>query len=208
MKEDGMLIKIIDWVVANSKGCIAGVFCVVVLILVLFQKGDERVYFQAENAMTNWKKNNNDKTLEILLSKVLKKKDLESKYHSFLVENDLENGDINNLERKLKKVMPLLKEEFPLHALFSHTSLLMEKKDFTTALKETLYLKKKLKEEGKEESLLNQFNEYRLITIYSELEDTKNELASMENLSISLPLSEKEISFSDYLECRKERLKS
>jgi hypothetical protein len=208
MQEEGNLPKAVQWIINNKNGCIAGVFCLFVFVFMFFRSSGEMPYFEAANAMSNWQGAKNEKTLDTLMAKLQKKGVFEEIYHAFFVEDYLEKGDLKNLERKVKKASSALASEFPMHSQFSQTSLKMEKGDFSQALKDTLSLKAIMEKQEKENTLLYKFNEFRLAIIYNKLEDRENEKIAIESMSTKLPLSEREISFSDYVESRKQELRS
>lgn len=201
------LPKVAEWLLKNKSVTLGFLFIVFVLVFVIFRPSNHKPYFEAQKAASQWMETKDEKDLETLLICIKKKPELETKYSTILTNSYLEKKDLLSLKARVAQGFYYLKREFPHYDTFSRASVLMESKGYEKALKETLDLKNKLKKEKLEGTLLYKLNEFRLAIIFQKLGNSDKELLVYENINTQLPFSEKEISFSDYVESRKEKLR-
>lgn len=199
--------KMADWVLKNKNTTLASLLAVFAFLFLLFRTSDHKTYYEAEKAANLWLATKEEKSLETLLDCIKKKPKLKEKYTQILTNSYLKNNDMQSLQN-LRDQSYYLKKEFPNYEAFSKVSLLMEEGKYNQALEKTLGLKEVLKKEEKTQSLLYNYNELRLATIYQKLGNKEKELLVYENIDTKFPLSEKELSFSDYIKNRKEKLRS
>ncbi len=133
----------------------------------------------AHVALERWKAAPSDTVLEKAARQSLRSAPhLERAFSAELAQILLTAGRISESETLAKPCIARLEEHSPLHASFAKTSLLIEKKEYQTALEQAVHLKEKT-EPG---SALYAYNLLRIACLQKQLNNGPGELAAWEDM--------------------------
>jgi len=210
-QEEVKLPYVVEWLMKNKSLSLGALLTVFILTFLLFRSSSTMSFFESERLSSLWNEKKEKKYLDELWASVEKIPSLQPRYQSLITDNYLMNKDFKEAEKGFSKSSFYLKKVFPFHDEFSKNTLLLETGKEKEALESSLVLEEKLKKANLEGSFLYEYNLLRIALLHQRLGSCEKELFTyqmMKNQGKKLPFSEKELTFSDYMNKRKRKLRN
>ena len=207
-------------VAIGSASVIAGL----AILIGYFQSGPNALnYAAAEAAFAQWHASPRDDQLYRSMQGAIRSVPaLQQKYEASIAQKLLNTDKINEALVMANRSLSRVKEDAPFHAIYAHTSLLIEQGGFQQALENAVALKEQMGvsflTEQKGGSLLYVHNLLRIACLQQQLKNRPGEKAAWEELERFLKtdtrlahtllgsFSEKEVNLNQYITERKKTL--
>jgi|GEM_PF-4758728 len=209
--EEQLLPPVLDYLVKQKTNIGLALLAIFAISFLFFRSSGEKPFFEAEKALVQYKEKGDSKYLDRLITLTEKHKKLKAKYQGLVIDRYYGQSNLSALKSEVNNSSYYLSQIFPLYDEYSKCSLLISQGKKKEALIAAKSLEKKLIDAKEQNSLLYQYNQIRIALLHNNLGDAEKELLVYENLKKSentIPLSEKEITFSDFIEHRAEKLRN
>ena len=147
------------------------------------RRGSEADFVAAHVAFTTWERDGDEKSFEKLTGLMSKYKELERTYDGKVVQKLIAKGDFEHAFPMASRTLKRSSDLAASYTQFGKTTLLIGKKDYKAALKESEDLKERLLSSEEERgSLLFGFNLLRIAFLHQKLGQREEELLAWKQL--------------------------